>query len=207
MTTTISTTVRQSRTTSTSHAASVALLASAAFFVATALVVLIGHPVGGTARLHSVADYLFTAMLLPIAVCVAAAAWAMHVSQAGLDARAGRVGVWFLIAGEFALFVDGVATLVSANPNVAGPLYPLAMLATLVGFVSMAVGAEHARVLPRWVLPALIAAWIFGGPFAVGGSSGGSAPWGFRGAGFVFAAVAVLVAVTLSRRPASAARG
>lgn len=176
-----------------------ALIVSAVAFVVTALVVLVGHPVGGTARLHSTADYLFTAMLVPVALSVLGVGRALHAAQAGRDGRSGRVGLRILATGEVAFVVAAVVTLVTADPDSTGPLYPLAMLATIVGLVCMAVGAARGRVLPAWVLPALTLGWIFGGPIAAGGSAGGSAPIGFRGATLVFAAIAVGSAIGLAR--------
>lgn len=171
-----------------------------AAFVATGLVDVIGHPVGGTKDLHSVADYLFTALLIPIALCLLGALAGLRRGQGGRDGRVGLVGFRVAGAGLAAFVVCGVLTLATANPDSAGPLYPLAMLATIVGLICMSVGANRARVLPRWVMPALTVAWVFFGPIAAGGSGGGSSPVAWRGSEFVFAALGTVVAALLAGR-------
>ena len=179
-----------------SAAAPLALLGSAAVFAAAALVDLVGHPAGGTRALQSTADYVFTALLIPIGLSLLAVLVCLRALGEGHGGRIAVVGFRIAVVGLMAFALDGVVTLATGSPDSAGPLYPLAMLATIAGLVCFAVGADRARVLPRWAMPALTAAWVFGGPVA----EGASGPLAFRGAAFIFAAVSTAVAVALARR-------
>lgn len=167
----------------------VALWASAAVAVSTALVDLMGHPAGGEHELVTSADYAFTALLIPFALVPLAAVAAMHALHGRRGGRPGRVGLWLTAVGMIGFVAAAVATLISADPHSSGPIYPLAMLATIVGLGTFAVGADRARMLPRWAIPVFAAGWILGGPVAP-----------FHGGYVLFAAACIAVAVGLGRR-------
>ncbi|NJC74180.1 hypothetical protein HC031_31365 [Planosporangium thailandense] len=175
--------------------AKAALLTMAVVAAGTAIFDVVAHPHGGTEHLGSTADYVFTALLLPFVLAALAVLAALHAAQAGRDGRLGRAGFIVAAVGLVAFVPVGVLTLVTADATSGGPVYPLAMLASLVGLVMMAIAWVRAKSLPRWILPAVTFGWIFGGPVAEGGTPG------FRGAALILAAVCAAVAVTL---PASA---
>lgn len=172
-----------------------ALLTAAAVFAATAVFDVVAGPAGGVHKLHSLSDYVFTGLLIPFALSQLAALVAIRRRASGADGRLGRSG---MIASGLALVglaVDGAVTLLSGDPMTLGPLYPIAMLGSLVGLGLLTAGVSRAGVIPRWAPYAMTAAWLIGGPVGEGGS-----PIGFRGAALLLASVSAVVAMTL--RPA-----
>jgi hypothetical protein len=167
----------------------------------TAIFDVVAHPHGGTAKLESTSDYVFTALLLPFVLVPLVALAALRSAQDGRDGRLGRAGFIVAAVGLVAFLPAGVLTLVTGDATSGGPLYPLAMLASLVGLVMMSIAWVGAKSLPRW-MPAMTFGWIFGGPVAEGGTPG------FRGAALILATVCVAVAATLpALRVTAALRG
>lgn len=58
--------------------------------------------------------------------------------------------------------IDAIVTLASGSTETIGPLYPLAMLTSVVGIALLALGWYRAGVLPRWIGPALALGWLLG---------------------------------------------
>lgn len=170
------------------------LLVPAAVFAATALVDLIGQPTMDTPNNHiqGLADYAFTAMLLPFAAAAVVVAWWLR-SQAP-DRRLARFGIRLVIGGAAGFWACGIGSLATANSRFGGPLYPAAMLASLAGMALLAVASAQNRTVPRWTALALPIAWIVGGPIGEGQF--------FRGAALILAAV--VAGIPLARRPTHA---
>lgn len=165
-----------------------ALLAGAVVFAATGLFDLATHP-STQHGLRTYKEYVFTALLIPFAL---AALWALtdlHTLQCGRGGRLARVGLRIAAVGLLAFIVDAIVTLASASTDTAGPLYPLAMLISLIGIGLLAAASIRASVLPRWAGPAIAIAWVIGGPVGEGGI--------LRGTALILAAVFGSVAVAL----------
>ncbi len=167
------------------------LVAMAVVAAGTAIFDVAARPRGGTEALVSVADYVFTALLIPFVLAPLAALTALRSAQQGQDGRLGTVGFVVTAIGLAAFLPCGILTLATGDATSGGPLYPLAMLSSLVGLVLMSVAWVRAKALPRWMLPTVTLGWIFGGPVAEGGTPG------FRGAALILAAICVVVAVAL----------
>jgi hypothetical protein len=119
-------------------------------------------------HLHTAADYTFTALGFPFLVAPLLLFLALRGLHAGRDRRLGSVGFTFVAVGFAGLAVALLASLVTADERALSPLYPLASLATFVGFALYAVAIFRARVLPRGAGLALLAGWLVGGPIAPG---------------------------------------
>jgi len=139
----------------------VALLVAAAVFTAIAAFDLIAHPAEQGA-LRTYKEYILTATVIPAAFVVLWVLTALERLHVGYESRLGRVGLGIAAIGLVALVVDGVVTLAGGSTDAGGPLYPIAMLATLVGIVLMAIHWYRARVLPRWAGPTLALGWFLG---------------------------------------------
>jgi hypothetical protein len=176
-----------------------ALFVGAAVAATTAIVVLFAHPIGGAEPLQSAADYVFTALLIPFALALLAVLGALRLEQAGHDGRLGLSGLAVTAFGLAGLVVSGLITLVTADPHSTGPIYPISMLVSIIGLVLYALGSARARVLPPWIIPAITAAWILGGPLTEGAGSAGP-PFAFNGSTFILAGTYSLAALALARR-------
>lgn len=176
----------------------VACLVSMAVVAAgTGVFDLVARPHAGTEALGPARDYVFVTLLAPFAAAMAAVLVALHRLTGGRDGRSGRTGLVVSVAGMLGFVSAAVLTLVTADASSGGPLYPLSMLATLVGMVLMSIGWVASKTAPRWVLPVLTAGWLFGGPIAEGTGPG---PLAFRGAALILALICATVAMTLPRR-------
>lgn len=172
------------------------LVSMAVVAAVTGVFDLVARPRAGTEGLVAARDYGFTFLLIPFAGAMVAVLFALHRMTGGRDGRSGQVGLVVSGVGMLGFVVAAVLTLATADASSGGPLYPLAMLATLVGMVLMSIGWVASRTSPRWVLPLLAVAWLFGGP--VGEGTGG--PLSFRGAALILAVMCATVAVVLPRR-------
>ncbi|MBV9416842.1 MAG: hypothetical protein JO363_17800 [Solirubrobacterales bacterium] len=167
----------------------VALLVAAAVFTAIAIFDLIAHPADQGA-LRTSTEYVLTATLIPAPLIVMWVLAALERLHTGYESRLGRVGLRIAAAGLAALVIDGVATLAGGSTDVAGPLYPIGMLATLAGIVLVAIHWYRARMLPRWAGPTLALGWFLGATPILG-----------SGAAFLILAAAFLaIAVGLHRQ-------
>ncbi|MBV9810238.1 MAG: hypothetical protein JO286_23880 [Solirubrobacterales bacterium] len=147
-----------------------ALLTAAAIFAAVAVFDLVAHPASQHA-LSSYKEYVLTATIFP---AVAAVLWvlvALEALQSDHRERIAGIGLRVAAIGLSGLVVDAIVTLASANTDTAGPLYPIAMLATLIGIVLLAIGWHRARRLPRWIGPALAIGWFLGATPIIGDGS------------------------------------
>lgn len=167
-----------------------ALLFGAAAYAASGAADLTLRPPFTDNHLHVAADYMFTALGFPFVLALLLLLASLRKLHAGRDGRLGRIGYSFAIGGLAGLTVALIASLVTADERALSPLYPLASLATFIGVVLYATAAVRARVLPRWVGPAVAAAWIVGGPIAPG-----------RGLFLIQTVVWLTVAATLARAP------
>jgi hypothetical protein len=166
-----------------------ALLTAAAIFIAIAVFDLVAHPADQGA-LRTYKEYVLTATILP-------GVWAVMWVLAALDelhgihnGRLGRTGLRITTIGLLGLVVDSIVTLASGFTNTIGPLYPVAMLASLIGIVLMAVEWYRARALPRWTGPTLALGWFLGATPVLGSG----------GAFFILAAVFLAIAAGLRRQ-------
>jgi hypothetical protein len=174
------------------------LLAAAGVFAATALLDVAGRPDLDSAGHHvsGAAAYAFTAMLLPFAAAAVVVAWRLRAGHP--DDRLGRIGLGLVGAGAAAFWVCGVGSLATADSRFGGPLYPVAMIASLAGFAMLAAQALRRRTVPGWIAVAIPVAWLVGGPVGEGQL--------FRGAALLLAAVTVGLALTV-RSPRTSPRG
>lgn len=170
--------------------ATAALITAAGIFTAVAMFDLVAHPADQGA-LHTYKEYILTATILP---AIAAVEWVLIALQAKHGAhnrRLGRVGLRIATFGLLALATDAIVTLASGTTDASGPLYPIGILATLLGVVLLAIDWYRARVLPRWIGPALGAGWFLGASPILG-----------SGAAFlILAAVFLGIAYGLHRDP------
>ena len=141
--------------------ATAALITAAAIFAAVAVFDLIAHP-ADQGTLHTYREYVLTATILP----AVAAVWWVLVALQGQhprpDDRLGRVGLRIATIGLLALALDAIATLASGTTDTTGPLYPIGILATLLGIVLLAIQWHRANLTPRWIGPALAIGWFLG---------------------------------------------
>jgi hypothetical protein len=173
--------------------AGAALSIAAGIFIAIAVFDLVAHP-ADQGPLHTYKEYVQTATILP---AVAAVFWvlaALQEKHASHDGRLGRLGLRVAALGLLALAVDAIVTMASGTTDTSGPLYPVGILATLVGIVLLAVQWDRARAMPRWIGPALAIGWFLGASPILG--SGGAFP--------ILAAVFLAIAYRLHREIAAA---
>lgn len=166
-----------------------ALLTAAGIFTAIAVFDLVAHPADQGA-LRTYKEYVLTATILP---GVAAVLWVLSALQelhSGHDSRASRVGLRIAVIGLLGLAVDSILTLASGSTDTVGPLYPVAMLASLIGIVLMAIQWYRAGVLPRWAGPTLAVGWFLGATPILGSG----------GAFLILAAAFLAIAVGLHRQ-------
>ena len=148
-----------------------ALFTAAGVFTAIAVFDLVANPADQHA-LRTYKEYVLTATIFP---SVAAVLWVLtaldalhgshHEPPAGVGLRVAAIGL-------LGLGVDATVTLASGTTDTTGPLYPIAMLATLTGIVLTAIGWHRAQQLPRWIGPALAIGWLLGATPILG--SGGA---------------------------------
>ena len=167
----------------------VTLLAVATVYAVTAVFDLATQP-STQHQLHSWAEYGFTALLVPFALAMLVAVAHLHALHGGAADPLGRTGVRVAAVGVALFVLDAAITLAAANTDTAGPLYPIAMLLTLVGIVIFAVASHRTAVLPPWCMPAVTIAWIIGGPTGEGVI--------VRGAALLLTGVFIAIAVALA---------
>jgi hypothetical protein len=166
------------------------LLTAAAIFIAIAVFSLVADPADQGA-LRTYKEYVLTATILPGVLAmlwVLAALQGLHDGDRG---RLGRSGMRIAATGLLVLVVDSAVTLASGSTDTVGPLYPVGILASLIGIVLLAVEWYRAAVLPRWTGPALAVSWFLGGSPILG--SGGSM--------LILAAAFIVIALGLRRQP------
>jgi hypothetical protein len=172
--------------------ATAALLTAAGTFTAIAVFDLAAHPADQGA-LRTYKEYVLTATILPAVAVVLWVLSALQRLQSGHDSRFRRIALRIAVIGLLGLVVDAIVTMASGSTDTAGPLYPIAMLASVIGIVLIAIQWYRAGVLPRWTGPTLAAGWLLGATPILG--SGGS---------FLILAVAFLaIAVGIRRQPAA----
>lgn len=147
-----------------------ALLTAAGIFGGVAIFDLLEHPASQHA-LATYKEYVLTATIFP---AVAAVFWVLAALE-GLHGdnheRVGLIGLRVAAIGLLGLTVDAIVTLASGTTDTAGPLYPIAMLTTLIGIVLLAIGWHRARRLSRWMGPALAIGWFLGATPIIGDGS------------------------------------
>jgi hypothetical protein len=136
------------------------------------------------------ADYWYTALGLPLAAVGLLHAIGVYRLQEGLTGRRGRVGVWINSVCCITLFVQILASLVTASEMRWGPTYPLSALGTAIGLGLLAAGSWRVGLFPRWLLGIWPVVWIAGSFAAVGATP------------LVLAAYYVAFWVVLTRRTA-----
>lgn len=115
------------------------------------------------------ADYAYTALGVPYMLAPLILLPAIHSLHQGRDGRLGRAGlvatgiglVTFLPIFAYGLIIGKAVSL--------GPTYLLATLATFIGMTLFGIGSYRAGLLPRWILPLWVIAWVIGGPLALNG--------------------------------------
>lgn len=168
-----------------------ALLTAAATFAAIAVFDLVAHPAEEGA-LRTYKEYVLTATILP-GVC--AVMWVLAALQTRFgthEDRLARIALRIATIGLLGLLVDAVVTLTSGSSDTIGPLYPIAMLTTVIGITGLAIAWYRGAVPPRWAGPTLAAGWFLGATPVLGTS----------GAFLILAAAFLAIAVGLRRQTA-----
>jgi hypothetical protein len=169
-----------------------ALLTAVGTFTAIAVFDLAAHPADQGA-LRTYKEYVLTATILPAVAVVLWALSALQQLQSGQDSRSRRVGLRIAVIGLLGLVVDAIVTMASGSTDTAGPLYPVAMLASLIGIVLIAIQWYRAGALPRWTGPTLAAGWFLGATPILGTG----------GAFLILAAAFLAIAVGIRRQTAA----
>lgn len=89
----------------------------------------------------------------------------LHRRQAGRAGRLGQVGYWLIVVPFAVLAVRSAVELIVGGDVVNGPVYPIYAVVSRLGFILWGIAAYRARVLPRWLGPALALAWVIAPPF------------------------------------------
>jgi hypothetical protein len=173
----------------------VALQIAAGIFTAIAVFDLVANP-AGQGTLHTYKEYVLTATIFPAVAVMLWVLSTLHRLDGSHDRRLGRIGLRIAAIGLLGLVVDGIVTLASGTTDTVGPLYPIAMLTSLIGIVLMAIQWYRAGVLPRWAGPTLAIGWLLGATPILG--SGGT---------FLILAAAFLAIAVGLRRQKPARRG
>ncbi len=127
-------------------------------------------------RFASVGDYLIEAALAAGLLLTLAGLLALHLRQ---ERDTGQLGAWSFrvaAAGQGALGVVALATLLRGH-DALGPVFPIALVAWLLGTVVFAFATYRAAVLPRWVAPTLPVAIIVSVALGHGGTIALGAAW------------------------------
>ncbi len=107
------------------------------------------------------ADYLIEAAFALGLLLTLAGLFALHLRQ---ERDLGALGTWSFrvaVCGQGALGIVALATLVRGQ-DALGPLFPLAVLAWVLGTIGYAVATRGAGVLPRWLAFALAGGTVVG---------------------------------------------
>ena len=136
---------------------------------------------------------MLTATLIPATFVLLWVLSALQALGSAPNGWYGRNGLRVATVGLVALVIDGVVTLASGTTDTTGPLYPIGIIATLIGIVLMAIQWHRAGVLPRWTGPSLAIGWFLGASPILG-----------SGAAFLILTVAFLaIALGLRRQTAA----
>jgi hypothetical protein len=107
------------------------------------------------------ADYLIEAAFACGLLLTLAGLFALHLRQ---ERDLGALGIWSFrvaVCGQGALAIVGFATLVRGE-DALGPVFPVAVLAWLLGTIAYAVATRRAAVLAGWVPLVLAAGTVVG---------------------------------------------
>jgi hypothetical protein len=140
-------------------------------------------------QFHYTGDYFLTADGIPYVVALLVLLPALRSLQRGRDGRLGRAGIALASAGSVVLGGIFVYGLVVASGGSLGPTYVIASLATILGVGLFAAGSWRAGLLPRWLIPAWVVAWLVGSMLPIA-----------RPGPLLLAAVYVAMALLLPRR-------
>lgn len=109
-------------------------------------------PGGDSGDFHGAADYVATAMALPIGLGLLLAVVGVHRLQHGRDGRLGTAGVWVYGVCTLELVVQCMVSLPVGAELIWGPAYPLCTLGLMVGLALLAAGSWRVGLLPKWML-------------------------------------------------------
>jgi hypothetical protein len=109
-------------------------------------------PGDGGGDFRGAADYVATAMALPIGLGLLLAIVGVHRLQHGRDGRLGTIGVWVYGVCTLELVVQCMASLPVGAELIWGPAYPLCALGQMVGLALLAAGSWRVGLLPTWML-------------------------------------------------------
>jgi hypothetical protein len=149
--------------------AQAALYLGAAAAVALAAIESFATTTSGDGKFQHAGDYLLTGDGIPYMLALLTLLPALRTLQQRRDGRLGQAGIALASLGAVTLLAMFVYGLIDATGSSLGPTYILAALATIVGVALCAVGAWRARLLPRWIIPAWIAAWTIGSALPIPG--------------------------------------
>lgn len=147
--------------------AQAALVVGAVAAVGLAVIGLFVTTTSGDGHFHHAGDYWLTGDGIPYMLALLVLLPTLRTLQGGRDGRLGRAGMLVASAGAAALVVMFVYGLIAATGNSFGPGYILAGLATLVGVALFAAGCWRAGLLPHWIVPMWVLAWLIGGVLPV----------------------------------------
>lgn len=167
------------------------LIAAASVFTGTAVVDMVGRPDMDAAghRLHGVAAYALTTCL--VALSLGAVALARHLRTVQSDRSRPGLAFGLVTAAAVGFSICAAGSLATGDSRFGGLVYPLSMLASVLGLAMLATGAARAQALPTWLAAAVPLGWLAGGPVAEGQL--------FRGATLISAAVALALIATPTR--------
>lgn len=175
---------------------SIPFLSGASVASAVAALDLASHPLP-TDHLHTIADYAFVALTIPFVLAIVAVVRQLRTGQS--VGRLDRIGYRILVGSSSCVALTAVASLITANDDSLGLLYPFGTLGTIVGVAVSALALARASRLSRWTAGLLLLAWC------VGGLLGENGPFGFRGSAFILAAVYLTVGFLRRRSSVGAA--
>ena len=138
---------------------------------------------------------MLTATILPAVCAVMWVLSALYRLNGSHNGRLGRIALGIATIGLLGLVVDSVVTLTSGSTDTVGPLYPVAMLTSVIGITGLAIAWYRSEVLPRWTGPTLALGWFLGATPVLG--SGGA----FLILAAAFLAIAVGLRRSIGRRP------
>lgn len=139
-------------------------------------------------KITSAADYLYTLNMYPILAGLVLLLAGLRAAQHRRDRILGTIGFILTVVGVAGAGIDGIATLITKNPQALGPTYLLGTFLSIIGMILFAIASIRARVLPWWAAPALAFTWTIGGLLGDGG------PLGFKGSALLLAAAAIAAA-------------
>jgi hypothetical protein len=160
----------QSTTRATLRRAQLALALGAVTTIPFTAVMLFARLTPDGDHFRYAADYAYTALGIPYMLAPLILLPAVHSVQQGRDGRLGRIGLGITSIGLVAFLALFPIGLIIARATSLGPTYILATLATFIGMTLFGIGSYRAGLLPRWIPPLWVVAWIVGGPLAIDGA-------------------------------------